>query len=84
MQNAAHDHRDRALVRSTVELGHALDLHVVAEGVEDDETYTFLARTGCDIVQGYYISKPLPADQFTAWLHDTTSRSVAHAAAAAD
>jgi EAL domain-containing protein (putative c-di-GMP-specific phosphodiesterase class I) len=79
--NAAHDHRDRALVRSTVELGHALDLHVVAEGVEDEETYTFLARTGCDIVQGYYISKPLPADQFTAWLHDTTSHTGTHATA---
>ena len=81
MLNAAHDHRDRALVRSTVELGHALDLHVVAEGVEDEETYTFLARTGCDVVQGYYISKPLPADQFTAWLHDTTSHNVTHATA---
>jgi diguanylate cyclase (GGDEF)-like protein len=73
VQNAAHDHRDRALVRSTVELGHALELHVVAEGVEDEETYTFLARTGCDSVQGYYIAKPLTADQFTAWLHDTTT-----------
>jgi diguanylate cyclase (GGDEF)-like protein len=73
VRNAAHDHRDRALVRSTVELGHALDLHVVAEGVEDEHTYAFLVRTGCDTVQGYYIAKPLPADQFTAWLHSTTS-----------
>jgi diguanylate cyclase (GGDEF)-like protein len=71
VRNAAQDHRDRALVRSTVELGHALDLHVVAEGVEDEQTYEFLARTGCDIVQGYYIAKPLPADQFTTWLHST-------------
>jgi diguanylate cyclase (GGDEF)-like protein len=73
VRNAAHDHRDRALVRSTVELGRALDLHVVAEGVEDEQTYDFLARTGCDTVQGYYISKPLPADQFTTWLHSTTA-----------
>ena len=71
VRNAATDHRDRALVRSTVELGHALDLHVVAEGVEDEQTYAFLARTGCDTVQGYYIAKPLPADQFTSWLHST-------------
>jgi EAL domain-containing protein (putative c-di-GMP-specific phosphodiesterase class I) len=71
VRNAATDHRDRALVRSTVELGHALDLHVVAEGVEDEQTYAFLARTGCDTVQGYYIAKPLPADQFTTWLHST-------------
>jgi diguanylate cyclase (GGDEF)-like protein len=83
VQNAAHDHRDRALIRSTVELGHALDLHVVAEGVEDEETYAFLARTGCDIVQGYYISKPLPADQFAVWLHDTTSHRMTRAIAVA-
>ncbi len=73
VQNAAGDHRDRALVRSTVELGHALDLLVVAEGVEDEQTYGFLADTGCDMVQGYYIAKPLPADQFTTWLHSTTA-----------
>ena len=83
VQNAAHDHRDRALVRSTVELGHALDLHVVAEGVEDGETYAFLAGTGCDIVQGYHIARPLPADQFTEWLNRTTSHGVTHAAAVA-
>ena len=73
VRHAATDHRDRALVRSTVELGHALDLHVVAEGVEDEQTYAFLVSTGCDIVQGYYIAKPLPADQFTTWLHSTTA-----------
>jgi diguanylate cyclase (GGDEF)-like protein len=80
VQNAAHDRRDRALVRSTVELGHALDLHVVAEGVEDEDTYAFLALEGCDIVQGYHISKPLPADQFTSWLHSTTTKRTATAA----
>ena len=73
VRNAARDHRDRALVRSTVELGHALDLHVVAEGVEDEQTYAFLARTGCDTVQGFYVSEPLPADRFTAWLHSTAA-----------
>jgi diguanylate cyclase (GGDEF)-like protein len=73
VREAARNHRDRALVRSTVELGHALDLHVVAEGVEDEQTYAFLARTGCDSVQGYYVAKPLPADQFTGWLHSTAA-----------
>ncbi|MGA5299772.1 putative bifunctional diguanylate cyclase/phosphodiesterase [Nucisporomicrobium flavum] len=73
VQNAADDHRDQALVRSTVDLGHALGLRVVAEGVEDEETYAFLAHAGCDVVQGYYFSKPLSADEFTAWLNSTTS-----------
>jgi diguanylate cyclase (GGDEF)-like protein len=75
MQNAAQNPRDRALVRSTVQLGHALDLQVVAEGVEDEDTYTFLADTGCNIVQGYHISRPLPADQFTAWLQESRLHS---------
>jgi EAL domain-containing protein (putative c-di-GMP-specific phosphodiesterase class I) len=68
VKNAAYDHRDRALVRSTVELGHALDLRVVAEGVEDAETYAFLAAEGCDIAQGYFISQPLPGHEFCTWL----------------
>jgi diguanylate cyclase (GGDEF)-like protein len=83
LRNAARDHRDRALVRSTVELGHALELDVVAEGVEDGETYDFLARIGCDVVQGYHIARPLPAEQFTTWLHGTVARRVEGAAAVA-
>jgi diguanylate cyclase (GGDEF)-like protein len=68
VQRIAVDHRDRAVVRSAVQLGHALDLEVVAEGVEDAETYSFLAEQGCDVVQGYHVSRPLPADDFDAWL----------------
>ena len=70
VQNAAHDHRARALIRSIVQLGHALGLQVVAEGVEDASTYDYLARTGCDIVQGYHVSRPLPEEQFTLLLPD--------------
>jgi EAL domain-containing protein (putative c-di-GMP-specific phosphodiesterase class I) len=68
VQRIAVDHRDRAVVRSAIELGHALDLAVVAEGVEDGNTYTYLAREGCDLVQGFFVSKPLPADEFANWL----------------
>jgi len=68
VQRIAVDHRDRAVVRSAVQLGHALDLEVVAEGVEDQETYAYLVREGCNIVQGFLISKPLPPDDFIGWL----------------
>jgi diguanylate cyclase (GGDEF)-like protein len=54
--------RDVALVRATVDLGHALGLRVVAEGVEDAATLELLAGLGCDVAQGYYISHPKPAD----------------------
>jgi len=54
--------RDLDLVRSTIELGHALGLRVVAEGVEDLETLETLGQLGCDLAQGYFISRPMPAE----------------------
>ncbi|HWG98982.1 MAG TPA: EAL domain-containing protein [Pilimelia sp.] len=75
VQRIAVDHRDRAVVRSAVQLGHALDLAVVAEGVEDQDTYAYLSREGCNLVQGYLVSRPLPPDEFTAWL---VSREKSH------
>jgi diguanylate cyclase (GGDEF)-like protein len=70
VQRIAVDHRDRAVVRSAIQLGHALDLEVVAEGVEDAGTLEHLRREGCDLIQGYFVSKPLPAEQFETWLAD--------------
>jgi diguanylate cyclase (GGDEF)-like protein len=55
--------RELALVRATVELAHALGLRVVAEGVEDHECLSLLSGLSCDLVQGYVIAKPKPADQ---------------------
>ena len=57
--------RDRDLVRATIELGHALDLSIVAEGIEDQQTYDLLAELGCDLGQGYLMCRPAPADQLT-------------------
>jgi diguanylate cyclase (GGDEF)-like protein/PAS domain S-box-containing protein len=69
---------DRTIVRSTIELAHGLGLNVVAEGVEDVAGWTYLARGGCDQAQGYYVSKPLPADAATEWLFaQSTVRSAA-------
>jgi len=59
----AGDGRDLALVRATVELAHALGLRVVAEGVEDNHCLGLLTGLRCDLVQGYVISKPKPADE---------------------
>jgi diguanylate cyclase (GGDEF)-like protein len=55
------------IVRSTIELAHNLDLSVIAEGVEDQPTFDRLAALGCDMAQGYCISRPIPADQFEGW-----------------
>jgi len=59
----AGEGRDLALVRATVELAHALGLRVVAEGVEDNHCLGLLTGVRCDLVQGYVISKPKPADE---------------------
>ncbi|MBO0839526.1 MAG: EAL domain-containing protein [Sciscionella sp.] len=66
---------DLAVVRSIVELGHSLGLTVVAEGVEDDAARDALVTMGCDVAQGYLISRPLPADKLEAWLRARTTRS---------
>lgn len=56
-----------AIVRSTIELGHNLNLEVVAEGIESEAVWARLAELGCDTAQGYVISTPIPADTFGEW-----------------
>ncbi|MCG8614455.1 MAG: EAL domain-containing protein [Pseudomonadales bacterium] len=61
---------DAIIVRSTIELGHNLGLKVVAEGVENQESVKILETLGCDTLQGYYISRPVPAEVFEKWVVD--------------
>jgi len=55
--------RDLELVRATIQLGHDMRLRVVAEGIEDVDTLDLLSELGCDRAQGYFISRPMPANQ---------------------
>jgi EAL domain-containing protein (putative c-di-GMP-specific phosphodiesterase class I) len=66
---------DLAVVRSIVELGHSLGLIVVAEGVEEDIARDQLEAMGCDVAQGYLVSRPLPEDRLEAWLQARTARA---------
>ncbi len=59
----ASDEQDQVLVRSTIQLAQSLRLKVTAEGVEDQKTYEMLRDMGCDLAQGYYMSKPLPVNE---------------------
>jgi EAL domain-containing protein (putative c-di-GMP-specific phosphodiesterase class I) len=59
---------DAVIVRSTVDLGRNLGLRVVAEGVEDQRTLRELDALGCHAIQGYYVSRPVPADDLIHWL----------------
>ncbi len=62
------DENDAAIVRSTIDLGRNLGLEVVAEGVETDEIWRRLRGLGCDVAQGYFLSRPQPAADVTVWL----------------
>ena len=66
---------DLAVVRSIVELGHSLGLTVVAEGVEEDVARDQLAAMGCDVAQGYLISRPLSEERLEAWLQARTMQA---------
>ena len=65
----ADDARAAALVASTIALAHSLDLRMVAEGVENEITYTELKGLGCDQAQGYYMSRPVPSVELEHWLN---------------
>ncbi len=59
--------KDGLIVRSTIDLAHALGLVAVAEGVEDGSAWDMLAAQGCDLAQGYYLCRPLPAMELVRW-----------------
>ncbi|VAW77415.1 diguanylate cyclase/phosphodiesterase (GGDEF & EAL domains) with PAS/PAC sensor(s) [hydrothermal vent metagenome] len=68
LEDMASDPRDVAIVRSIIELGHNLNCKVVAEGVEAQSVREQLKELGCDLVQGFHISRPLPDAGFREWL----------------
>ncbi|BEL03672.1 hypothetical protein Q0Z83_018630 [Actinoplanes sichuanensis] len=67
------DRSRRAVTDAALQLAHALDLTVVAEGVEEQDELDYLRRHGCHAIQGYLISKPIPPVEFLTWL--TTTRA---------
>jgi diguanylate cyclase (GGDEF)-like protein len=64
---------DAAIVRAIVDLGRHLGLQVVAEGVEDQETWDHLAAMGCDLVQGWHLSRAMPTGDVVAWVRARTA-----------
>ncbi|MEO6712218.1 MAG: EAL domain-containing protein [Mycobacteriales bacterium] len=68
VMNMLRNSSDAAIVRSVVELGHNLGMHVVAEGVETAEALASLLTLRCDVTQGYFFSRPMPACEVGPWL----------------
>jgi len=77
-----HEHpNDATIVRSVIELGHTLGLHVVAEGVETTEAWTRLVELGCDAAQGYLLARPMAVTDFPAWVAGRRQEPAAASAA---
>lgn len=78
------DQGDQAIVRAVIDIGHAMGLTVVAEGVEHEDQHALLSRMGVDEMQGYLYAPSMPASAITAWLHaqqQTRTRPTARGAA---
>ncbi|MEQ1486038.1 bifunctional diguanylate cyclase/phosphodiesterase [Methyloglobulus sp.] len=69
---------DAAIVKATINLGHNLGLMVTAEGVENKEIMTRLMEYGCDVAQGYFLSKPVTMQTFNQWVSDSHWKIVNH------
>ena len=66
VKDLSEDENDRVIAKTIIAMGHSLGLIVVAEGVETVEQQEFLVQEGCDLIQGYLLSRPLSAEQFSA------------------
>ncbi len=66
--NMAHDDNDVVIIRTIIDLAHDMGLHVVAEGIENDQALRHLVAMGCDTGQGYFISPPLTFGEFIHWV----------------
>jgi EAL domain-containing protein (putative c-di-GMP-specific phosphodiesterase class I)/FixJ family two-component response regulator len=78
--NMLESDTDRVMVQKTIEIGHELDMKVVAEGVETSEQLEFLRSKGCDIAQGYLFSRPPPAKDLLDWFSAFRFRRLPHPA----
>ena len=70
VKNIHTDEKSLKLVHLIMEIAKYMNIVVVAEGVENEEQYKLLKQTGVDVVQGYYFSRPLPAEEFTSLINN--------------
>ena len=75
--NMMSDEQSKAIVHTTIELAHHMNLRVVAEGIEDEDTLRQLSEMGCEEAQGYCLSKPVPSVELIDWLENRTQVSYA-------
>lgn len=74
VQGLPFNRDDQAIVRAIIALGHTLERHIVAEGIEGVEQLNWLRQSGCDVVQGYLLAKPMEMNAWGAWFSEWQSR----------
>jgi EAL domain-containing protein (putative c-di-GMP-specific phosphodiesterase class I) len=74
VNRAAQTPRARAILESSVNLGRSLRMSVVAEGVETQEDWDAVRAAGVDLVQGYFVARPMPAEAVPAWVEQWADR----------
>jgi diguanylate cyclase (GGDEF)-like protein len=81
IDNLTESDANTRVVQAIIALGKAMQLEIVAEGVETDQQYAILRRLGCDLVQGFFVAKPMPSAEFRRWCdgHEDT-QSLKHGA----
>ncbi len=75
VQDCTSNSQDSAIVKAIISMAHSLKLQVIAEGVEQEDQLAFLRAQGCDAIQGYLISQPLPAEEIIAFLKQQSELS---------
>jgi EAL domain-containing protein (putative c-di-GMP-specific phosphodiesterase class I) len=78
IRNVVKDLDDAVIVKTIIAMAHNLNLKVIAEGVEDEQQFEFLEENGCDIIQGYLFSPPVPAERFFELLTQWNDHPVLH------
>ena len=70
VNGATHDKAARAILEASVGMAKSLNMPIVAEGAEDQEDWDLVAGLGCDLVQGYFVAKPMPGGNIAGWRRD--------------
>ena len=68
IDSIATDRADQQIVKAVIELSHALDMSVVAEGVDSRENFSVITELGCDMAQGFFVARPMRSDLVLEWV----------------